>query len=144
MSNTRETIFDDYEASLAGIKASAGYLSTVKKVTRSPEFMKFSHSTGNTPAINIIDQRDTFMKFIDATYGLAIIELTLECVIKATANLEEKVNKLIADIKLHTDTLSITNVRKAYYTGIAINYARAEAYFTVDIAMNYSYTRSAP
>lgn len=144
MSNTRETIFDDYAASLIDIIPANGFLSTVKRVSRSPEFMKFSHSSSNTPALNIIDRRDTFLKFINATYAIAVIELTLECIIWGTANLEENVNKLISDIKEHTDTLGISNVRKAYYSEIEIVYSRTQAYFTVDITMNYSYTRSAP
>ena len=145
MSNTRETIFGDYKSSLEGIKPGNGYLSTVKSVDRSPELMKFAKSSSNTPALNIIDRRDTFLKFINATYAIAVIELTLECLVWGTANLEANVNKLISDIKEHTDTLSISNVRKAYFNSdIEIVYSRTQAYFTVDIAMNYSYTRSAP
>lgn len=144
MSNTRESIFDDLKSGLEGITTSGGYLSDVKGVVRSPEFMKFTKGAGGTPFLNIVDQRDVFITDVDDTYGLAMVEAIVEGLVKSGKDLEEKVNKLISDLKKFLNSFTSSSVRKSFYTDIDINYSRAEAYFHMRVFLKYSYTRSDP
>jgi len=144
MSNTRESVFDDLKTALEGITINDGYLSNVKSVVRSPEFMKFTKGVGTTPILNIVDQRDVFIKDVDSTYGLAMVEAIVEGLIKSGKDLEEKVNKLISDLKKFFNSFTSSSVRKSFYTDIDITYSRAEAYFHMRIFLKYSYDRSDP
>lgn len=142
--SVRETILDNLEDALKGIKTSAGYNCDIGTVTREAS-SSIDFDSSRSPAIMIVDDGGEIREAPISTDQRVTATISLEGFVRSNADLSEKFNDLLADIRkcIHAASLG-DNVIYQRFGNLETFTGEDRILFVQELEILYYYSEASP